>query len=495
MSLAATTSDDSPAAGSPPGRRPPLFSLSRSSPFHTDPAALAAYYQDRGLMWRNILFIGIANLGWGLALGVIGPLIIMKLVDLGVGQGIQNTIGTVNSGLLSILVMLFSWMSDHTISRLGRRKPYFFISAPFLIVTILLFPFMAVPSLVWLVVAMQIVFKLFMDLKQSTFSLISIDCMPRNVLARMLSIFGIIGGITGFLVNYNAGWLISCGESVPYIVAGCVMVVTTLCALLVKEPPVYHPPTERFKLWSTFKISASDKRIFILMLGVALIGTYGYSTILLNTFWAYSDLHLSAKDILQATSWAGLSGMLLAYPIGWIIDRFGGLKVVLAYFVLSTACFLFQLHVHTKMGLTQLAVAATLFGPLYGAADIMVYKSCREEDIGSITSTNAFMRNMAGMCLGFLITMSVAWVGSRYQNVNKYHVGFIIGEIFSALGMLLFFVYAWSMRKAPKQRRDVSSSHPAAEPLVLAAVAEGAVAELEASVSPFLEVKATAIDP
>lgn len=434
--------------------RLPLFSLSRNAPFHTDAEQLAAYYADRGLMYRNVIFIGIANLGWGLALGVIGPMIVLKLSDLGVGQGIQNSIRNVNSLLLSFLVMLFSWMSDHTISRLGRRKPYFFISAPFLIATILLFPFMAVPKLVWLVIVMQIVFNLFMDLKQSTFTLISIDCVPRSVLARTSSIFGIIGGITGFLASYNAAWLINQGETIPYIVAGLVMVLTTLCALLVKEPPVFHPPTEVFKPWSTFKISSANKRIFILMAGVALIGTYGYSCVLLNLFWEHDELHLDAGAILRATSWGGLSGMVLAYPIGWVIDRFGGLKVVIAFFVLSTLSFFYQLHVQTLNELTLFTLAGTLYGPLYGAADIMVYKSSPEEDVGSITATNAFMRNMSGFVMGLLITGIVSWTG------NNYRAGYITGEIFSCVGMALFFVYAWTMRRFPENDSGVPTYTP-----------------------------------
>ncbi len=121
MTISEANQINTPAEGATSLLRPPLLSLSRRSPFHTDPQALAAYYQDRPLMWRNITFIGIANLGWGLALGIIGPLIVLKLVGLGVGESIQNTIGTVNSGVSGILVMIFSWTSDHTISRLGRR--------------------------------------------------------------------------------------------------------------------------------------------------------------------------------------------------------------------------------------------------------------------------------------------------------------------------------------------------------------------------------------
>jgi MFS family permease len=419
---------------------PPLFSISRKSPFRTDPHALNAYYEDTLLMWRNVVFIGIANLGWQLALGIVGLSMTAKLITLGIGQGIQNSMGTINSLLLAFLVMPFSWMSDHTVSRIGRRKPYFFISAPCIILTVTLFPFMAIPRLVWLVLAMQILYNLSMDLKLSTFSLINIDCVPRKVLARTNSLFGIIGGFTGFLVSFNAGWLLNKGQTIPYIVVGCVMICTTIIALLIKEPPVYHPPTEMFKPWSTFKVSAADKRIFILMAGVALIGTFNYSKIKLDSFWMLQDLKLDPAEIFRATSWASLTGIVISYPIGWIIDRVGGLKVMIAFFICTTACFFFQLHVHTKLGLTELAIANTFYGGLYGAADIMVIKSSPESDVGSITATNGFMRNMMGFVMGLLITGVVA------ATHNNFRAGFILGESFSVIGMALFLIHAWTMR-------------------------------------------------
>ncbi len=444
MSLITQMPPHTPLADHSPAARPPLFSISRKSPYRTDPEALKAYYEDRALMWRNVFFIGIANLGWGLALGIIGPLIILKLLHLGVEENIQGTINTVNTWTVSFLVMLFSWMSDHTVSRLGRRKPYFFISAPFIIVIIVTFPFLAVPRLVWLVLGMYVVYMLFMDLKQSTFSLVMIDCVPRKVLARTNSIFGIIGGITGFLASWYAGRIIELGESVPYLIGGGVMVITTLCALLIKEPPVYHPPSEPFKPWSTFKVAAEDKRIFILMAGVAIIGAYGYSNVLWIWFWSSATLQLSRNDIFQALAWAQIANVVLSYPLGWVIDRFGGLKVVLVYFILGTACFVFQMYVQTKMQLTLLVLAQTMVFPLYAAADIMVYKSSPEKDVGSITSTNACMRNLFGGFFSLLTAWTIYWAG------HNYHVGFMIGEIFSGIGMTLFLIHAWTMRKGSR---------------------------------------------
>lgn len=253
---------------------------------------LAAYYADRKLMWRNVILIGISNLGWGLAATVTVPLITLKLLELGVRENIQATIGSINGWALSFLVMWFSWMSDHTCSRLGRRKPYLFMSAPFIIIPMVIFPFFSESKWVWFLIVLQIIKMIAMDMKASTFPLLSIDCVPRDLLARMNSIFTIAGGIMGFLAMRYAGDLIMVAEWFPFVLGGTVMTITTLVALLIKEPPIHHPATESFKPWSTFKVAARDKRIFWLMLGVSMISGFISMNNTWILFWAKENLNL-----------------------------------------------------------------------------------------------------------------------------------------------------------------------------------------------------------
>ncbi len=409
---------------------------------------LAAYYADRKLMWRNVILIGISNLGWGLAGTLTVPLITLKLLELGVRENIQATIGSFNGWILSFLVMWFSWMSDHTCCRLGRRKPYLFMAAPFIIIPMVIFPFFSESKWVWFLIALQIIKMIAMDMKASTFPLLSIDCVPRDLLARTNSIFTIAGGVMGFLTMRYAGDLITVAEWFPFVLGGTVMAITTLVALLIKEPPIHHPATERFKPWSTFKVAARDKRIFWLMLGVAMISGFISMNNTWVWFWAKETLNLQRQDIFSALSWASLVNIVLAYPIGWLIDRWGGFRVVLIYWAGQVICFAWAMNVHDKAGLIILSLATTVIAPLYAAADIMVYKSADPRDVGSMTSSNSCIRNMYGATLGFVAGWLIFFFGHNFR------IGFVIGIIMSTVGLMMFIIHHYQMRQVVTTSRE-----------------------------------------
>ena len=95
---------------------------------------LQSYYADRKQTWRNLTFISICNLGWGIGPSMFMPLMTLVLYDMGMHERMQGVLGMVNSWLVAYLVMYFSWSSDHTVSRIGRRKIYLMLAAPFIIV-------------------------------------------------------------------------------------------------------------------------------------------------------------------------------------------------------------------------------------------------------------------------------------------------------------------------------------------------------------------------
>jgi hypothetical protein len=87
---------------------------------------LKAYYDNRPLLWRNVLWFMVLNIGWSVCFTVVGPLMTLRMnsPEIGMGERMIGAVGATNGYIVSFLVMYFSWKSDHTVSRWGRRIPY-----------------------------------------------------------------------------------------------------------------------------------------------------------------------------------------------------------------------------------------------------------------------------------------------------------------------------------------------------------------------------------
>jgi len=406
---------------------------------------LAAYYADSRLMWRNIILIGICNMGWGLVFTIVGPLMTLKLLESGFAEGIQGTLTAANSVLSSFFVMYFSWKSDHTVSAFGRRKPFLFLSAPFIILSILLFAF---NDYKWSLLIFMAVQMLFMDVKLSTFSLLPIDCIPREKLARIMSVLAIVGGLMGFLSMRNMGTLLAVGEWMPYVLGAGVMTLTTASSYFIKEPPIKKTSARGFRLWSVFEVGWKDRRMILLMLGVGTVSSFICMNDTWSWFWAKTALGLEKKDIFEAVSWCALINVALAYPVGYVIDRWGGLKVTIVYWGLQVLCFFMAMNVYNKLSFTLLMMTASIAVPLYSAADIMVYKTVDPADVGSITSCNSFMRNAYRGALVFCSGWLISLTGQNYK------LAFMIGILMSTLGLLLMFAYQRIVLSSEASKND-----------------------------------------
>ena len=98
-------------------------------------SVLSAYYSDRKLMWRNVLWITFGHFGMALSMTIAGTVDEPSAAGSAIGVSESRRVGLLTSinlwaGELS-LVMYFSWKSDHCMSRLGRRTPFVLLSLPF----------------------------------------------------------------------------------------------------------------------------------------------------------------------------------------------------------------------------------------------------------------------------------------------------------------------------------------------------------------------------
>ncbi len=426
----------------------PLVARLRSKSWHkyrggeqtTDPALVAEFYADRPLMWRNIILVMIGNLGYGVAFTLISPLMLLHMKACGIGEDWIGGIIAGNLWLVSILVMYFSWQSDRLVTRFGRRTPFLLGATPVIVVTAFLFPFFQNPAVL---IGLWILQLLAIDMKASTYSLILIDSVPRKELARLSALSALVPALCAFFVLRYGMRLTEINEALPYVLGAPLILICSLIAGFgVVEPPIYSPSKERFKPWSTMAVAWQDKRVIWLMLGVGMVGAF------LNVYgmwvWLFAKLMLGLEKtaIAETLSWSSLISVALAYPAGCVIDRFGGRRVVVVYWMILMVMFFLLMRVHDASGLLLMAILQCCAAPLYAAGDIMVYKSAPPEHMGSITSTNSFLRNIIAGCVAFSSGQLISRV--------SYTAAFIMGIAVSTLGLAMFFIHRHRMRQGDK---------------------------------------------
>jgi Na+/melibiose symporter-like transporter len=262
----------------------------------------------------------------------------------------------------------------------------------------------------------------------------------------------VASGLIMFGVMRFAPNLIELGEWVPYAVATTLLVFSVVAAWFIKEPPIFNPAHAPFKPWSALQIGLRDRRIIWLMAGAAMLASFEFVFAGWTWIFAKTNLGLERGQIYHALSWAQLVSLALAFPTGWLIDKVGGLKVVVIYYLFMLVNLVLLLRVHDAPSLALYVAIMTAVNPLNSAADIMIFKTADPKEVGSVTSSSAFIRNFYN---GSLLFMSGWFIHLTNRN---YHMLFIIAAVLMSVGLALIFVYAKKMsprtESAPSEKSE-----------------------------------------
>jgi predicted MFS family arabinose efflux permease len=401
-------------------------------------ASLRAFYADRPRMWSNVFWITFGHFGMALSMTIVEPLMNLRLKAVGVSDSGIGLLVSANLWAVSFLVMYFSWKSDHTISRLGRRTPFVLLSLPFLTIALLLFPLF---NEKWLLMGLMLTYFFFNDVKASTYPLLAIDCASKDILARVSGLVAIMTSLAAVLSSRIGARIADVYPGRVFVLAAVANLAATLLAMSrIKEPPIHHPTSERFNFLAPIRIASRDKRILVLMIAVALLNAFPMVFKTWVWFYAKSKLGLSIGETGAAMSWGLLLQMGISYPGGWLIDRFGGYVTLILTWCLMFALAVLSIGVRNVSGLIVLTALHSTVMSLKVAGDAILWKTMDKADTGSYTSTVALCRNF---CTGTVIAISgflIKWTGS-------YVVAFWFGFVLSTIALIVFFVYRHLMRE------------------------------------------------
>lgn len=269
-------------------------------------------------------------------------------------------LGTLVQVTQLVLNPVYSTRSDRTRTRWGRRIPYLFVVTPLASLFLALTPYAPevaawLQQRAWAAALMHhipcapavllygvfvFVFYLFYSGTASIFFYLFRDVVPESHMGRFMALFRMVGALGTFVLNQ---WLLGPGVRLPHemflaMAALNLVGFMTLC-WFVKEPT--YPPVEYsgaagsppFLRRASSAVAAYFRECYSdpLYWWTYVCRLMVYASVLVATFrifFSLQELGMTVEDAGKALSWSSLVWVIVAYPLGLLVDRWKVFRVM-----------------------------------------------------------------------------------------------------------------------------------------------------------------------
>ncbi|MDR1010424.1 MAG: MFS transporter [Opitutaceae bacterium] len=278
-------------------------------------------------------------------------------------------VGTLIQVMQLVLNPIYSYNSDRTRSRWGRRIPYLFFVTPFVSLLLVLTPYapdiaawlmryswmqtlaqhLPCPPAVLMYGLMVGVFYLFYAGTSSIYFYLFRDVVPESHMGRFLALFRIVGALATFIFNY---WLFGLGVKFPKEVFLGMAVVNfagfmAMC-WFVREGE--YPPMPGGNAGKNATGGATSARPPLPVRAARSVVTYFrecfsdslnwwtyicrlmvYASMTASSFLVFfpmNELGMSIGEIGRALSWPSLVWIVVAFPVGLLLDKWKVFRVL-----------------------------------------------------------------------------------------------------------------------------------------------------------------------
>jgi len=362
--------------------------------------------------------------------------------DFGLSATVIGFIMTWDNYLNMFVQPVVGERSDHTRTRIGRRKPWMIVGAPLAAVFFIAVPLMGSPiGIMFAILLTNIGMALF---RSPTVALLG-DLFPsqqRSTANGIINLMGGLGAIAAFLIG---GILYSMGRIAPFVFGSIVLLIAIGVVLLfVREPQV--PPAQEeqgerkgfiYNLKEVFQ--AADKSGLMILLAI-LFWFLGYNALetWISSFGKYA-LGIDEGRMSIMTSGLALMFVIFAVPSGLLGTRFGRKRIILIGIAGLAVLFAYGFFVSNELMLITLLLPAGFFWALINVNSLpMVYDVGGDSRIGAFTGLYYLAANLAAVGgpqgVGVLIDLTQ----------GNYRIMFL----FAAAAMLLAGFFMLRVREA-----------------------------------------------
>ena len=271
-------------------------------------------------------------------------------------QAIAFIVSSIYMMVNAVANPIISYRSDRFRSRWGRRRPFILVTTPFVVILLALIPFAPeisrmmggigwfagllkyspVTSLVLISGVLVAAFQIFNMFVSSVYYYLIADVVPEAFIGRFYALFRVFGALAGLLFSY---FILGMAKTHMHeIFIGMAIfygLFITLMCLRVKEGE-YPPPDqreERGHWWSGIRNYAKEcfgHPFYILIFLVYGLNIWAGASNVFVIFFSRDQLGLTLDQIGKMGAYIGLFSMIIIYPLGILLDRWGSHKSMIA---------------------------------------------------------------------------------------------------------------------------------------------------------------------
>jgi len=386
--------------------------------------------------YARTFLLGFGFFGISLIWPIFNNFVPVFLKELGLSATLVGFVMTWDNYLNMFIQPAVGTLSDTTWTRWGRRKPWMLIGAPLAAAFFVLVPLQrTVTGIMFAILLTNIGMALF---RAPTVALLG-DLFPPSQRSRANGVINLMGGLGAIVAFLAGGWLYDAwGRPAPFVMGSVLMLLAVAAVVIrIREPrrEAVETDGEAAAGWREHLdalLHRTDPSGVLLLLAI-LAWFIGYNALetWLSSFGHYA-LGIPLGTMATYTAVLPLVFVLMALPAGFIGERFGRKRVIMAGVVGLLVLMGYGYFIHSTTTLLLFLALAGAFWALVNVNSLpMVYDVGGSAAIGAFTGLYYLASNIAAVAGPQAVGLIIDITRGDYRSM------FLFSLAFMALAILL----------------------------------------------------------
>ena len=353
-----------------------------------------------------------------------------------------------------IITPIVSFRSDRTRTKIGRRMPYLLFATPLMALALIgigwidpicrwlgsSFSWYSASFDLWILGGLIVFYNIFYLIIGSIIYYLFPDVIPERYIGRFMALLQLSGSLVGFLFSRYLLKFVENYQGILFtslavlFVAGMLWMIST-----VREGnyPEVDPNAKKPSFFGNIMVFVREcysiPFYYCFFLTMALSEVSMITRGMFNLLYAKEQLHISVEEFGIISGWFGLVGVVLSFPLGFIVDKLGSLKVYgfgLVMVILTNLFGFFLVHDYTSFYAVMIALGVVYAIQMTSTLPVFV-DILPKEFYGQFSAANALFRAL------FMTTGSYCG-GLLFDLIGDYQYIFAWDFLFTVLAFLCF---------------------------------------------------------